>query len=364
MTSRLTELLEAGQSAWLDNLQRAYLESGHLQSLINDGVRGLTSNPTIFQKAIQQSTDYDSQFVQLLSASPNIVDAYWHMVIDDIAAAADLFRPVFVSSDGVDGYVSVEVDPHLAHDTEGTIHAAQVLRQQVNRANVMIKIPATKAGLPAITQMIREGCCINVTLIFSLERYQDVINAYLDGLEQRLADGNTIDGVHSVASFFISRVDSEIDARLEKVAPHLVDHLGGTAAINQATLAYQMFNDSFTGPRWQKLHDNGAQRQRPLWASTSTKNPRYPDTLYVDRLIGPHTVNTLPEVTLDAFRDHGTVGRTIDIDVERARQQWEQLGQLGIDIPDVTDKLEREGVASFIQSFDDLIASLEAKAQS
>lgn len=364
MTTRLAQLLDAGQSAWLDNLQRAYLTSGHLKSLIDDGIRGLTSNPTIFQKAIQQSTDYDEQFASLLRDSPSVVDAYWTMVIDDISSAADLFAPVFETSQGVDGYVSVEVDPHLAHDTEGTIQAARALRRDVNKPNVMIKIPATRAGLPAITQMIREGCCVNVTLIFSLERYQDVINAYLEGLEQRIGDGNAVDNVHSVASFFISRVDSEIDARLEQLSPVPETDLRGTAAVNQAVLAYEIFGQSFSGPRWQTLQENGAQRQRPLWASTSTKNPSYPDTLYVDRLIGPHTVNTMPEATLEAFCDHGTVRRTIDTELEIARQQWQKLKHLGIDVQDVAEKLEREGVTSFIQSFDDLIGSLELKAQS
>ncbi|MEY3805746.1 MAG: transaldolase, partial [Actinomycetota bacterium] len=247
---------------------------------------------------------------------------------------------------------------------EGTIQAARTLRGSVNKPNVMIKIPATQAGIPAISQMIREGCCVNVTLIFSLERYHEVIEAYLAGLEQRLADGHSIDNVHSVASFFISRVDSELDARLTVTSSDSASDLIGRGAINQAVLAYQLFHDSFSGERWKTLRARGAQFQRPLWASTSTKNPTYPDTLYVDSLIGPHTVNTLPEPTLEAFCDHGTVARTIDGDVANARQQWDQLAHLGIDVRDVAEKLEREGVASFIQSFDDLISSLEDKAQS
>lgn len=363
MTTRLIEVHRlGGQSPWLDNLQRGYLSSGYLVDLISQGVRGLTSNPTIFQKAIQHTSDYDAQFTSLLKTGSLIIEAYWQMVIDDIRGAADLFNGVFVESAGVDGYVSVEVDPHLAHDTEGTICAARDLRERVNRPNVMIKIPATRAGLPAFTQMIREGCPVNVTLIFSLERYQEVISAYLDGLEARLADGENVEHVHSVASFFISRVDSEIDARLEATGNELARNLMGISAVNQARLAYQMFTSSFTGSRWEELNKRGAHAQRPLWASTSTKNPSYSDTMYVDQLIGPHTVNTLPEATLAAFLDHGNVRRTIDIDIERARAQWSQLSDFGIDVGDVSDKLEREGVMSFMQSFDDLMASLTAKA--
>lgn len=363
MTTRLVDLFRhGGQSPWLDNLQRRYLSSGYLDQLIVQGVRGLTSNPTIFQKAIQQTSDYDAQFDSLLHSGHSVIDAYWEMVIDDIVGAADVFTRVFEDSTGLDGYVSVEVDPHLAHDTQGTIVAARELRERINRPNVMIKIPATRAGLPAITQMIREGCPVNVTLIFSLERYQEVMSAYIAGLEARLADGQSVEHVQSVASFFISRVDSEIDARLEAIGGMGASELMGTSAVNQARLAYQMFSTTFSGDRWEQIANRGGQMQRPLWASTSTKNPTYSDTMYVDQLIGPHSVNTLPESTLTAFIDHGSVHRTIDTHLEQARNQWSQLSAIGIDLTEVSEKLEQEGVASFMQSFDDLMSSLSTKA--
>lgn len=363
MTPRLVELFEhGGQSPWLDNLQRKYLTSGYLRELIDQGVRGLTSNPTIFQKAIQQSNDYDTQFASLLRGGHSIIEAYWQMVVDDIVGAADVFHPVFTESQGVDGFVSVEVDPHLAHDTEGTIDAARRLRQRINKPNVMIKIPATHEGLPAITQMIREGCPVNVTLIFSLDRYREVISAYLDGLTARLSDGESLDGVQSVASFFISRVDNEIDAQLQSLNNQSAHQLMGQSAINQARLAYQLFGESFSGERWDEISRRGGTPQRPLWASTSTKNPAYSDTLYVDQLIGPHTVNTLPEPTLEAFVDHGVVTRTISQNIDIALTQWNMLAELGIDVQRVAEKLESEGVTAFQQSFDDLMSSLAAKA--
>ncbi len=354
---------EQGQSAWLDNLKRDYITSGELVAIRASGVRGLTSNPSIFQKAIQDSSDYDEQFAQLRADGVSVGDAYWSMVIQDIHSACDVFSKVYDHSNGVDGYVSVEVDPSLAHDGAGTETAARELHRRINRRNLMVKIPGTEEGLGPIEQMIAEGRSINVTLIFSLDRYSKVIEAYLRGLE-RLADDPAADlsQVASVASFFISRVDSEADRRLDEIGTPEALALRGRAAVAQAQLAYQLFVEAFSGPRWQSLAARGARVQRPLWASTSTKNDAYPDTLYVDELIGPDTVNTLPEATLDAFADHGTVVRRVDADVDGARATWQALADVGVDMDDVAAKLERDGVASFQTAFDDLIAALEVKA--
>lgn len=365
MSDRLRRLSsEQGQSPWLDNLQRSFVTDGTLRDIIGSGIRGLTSNPTIFQKAIQGSADYDEQFASEISRGLSPVEAYWELVIADIHGALDAFAGVHAQSGGVDGYVSVEVDPSLAHDGPGTLAAARALDDRINRDNVMIKIPATREGIPAIRQMIADGRNVNVTLIFSLDRYRDVMEAYILGLEERAQKGLPVSGVSSVASFFISRVDTEIDRRLDAVGTPTALALRGTAAVNQAKLAYDAFAGVFSGARWQALAGLGARVQRPLWASTSTKNPAYPDTLYVDALIGPDTVNTLPDATVAAFADHGTVSRTIDVDVERARAQWSELHDHGVDVENVAALLEREGVASFIKSFEDLISALHDKASS
>ena len=353
---------EHGQSPWLDNLQRGYLTSGNLASLVERGVRGLTSNPTIFQKAIQGSSDYDEQFRSEIQKGSSAREAYWELVLQDIHGALDVFANLYTKSNGSDGFVSVEVDPSLAHDTAGTLSAARLLHERISRPNVMIKIPATQAGLPAIREMIAEGRNVNVTLIFSLSRYQDVMDAYIDGLEQRMASGSPVSNIASVASFFISRVDNEIDKRLDALGTPPALALRGTAAINQARLAYAAFQKTFSGPRWEALAKAGAAVQRPLWASTSTKNPAYPDTLYVDQLIGPDTVNTLPDATLEAFADHGTLARTIDQNIGVSRRQWAELAMNAIDVDEVAARLEAEGVASFIKSFDELIGVLEDKA--
>ena len=353
---------EHGQSPWLDNLQRGYLTSGNLASLVERGVRGLTSNPTIFQKAIQGSSDYDEQFRSEIQKGSSAREAYWELVLQDIHGALDVFADLYSKSNGSDGFVSVEVDPSLAHDTAGTLSAARLLHERISRPNVMIKIPATQAGLPAIREMIAEGRNVNVTLIFSLSRYQDVMDAYIDGLEQRMASGSPVSNIASVASFFISRVDNEIDKRLDALGTPPALALRGTAAINQARLAYAAFQKTFSGPRWDALAKAGAAVQRPLWASTSTKNPAYPDTLYVDQLIGPDTVNTLPDATLEAFADHGTLARTIDQNIGASRRQWAELAMNAIDVDEVAAQLEAEGVASFIKSFDELIGVLEDKA--
>jgi transaldolase len=353
---------EQDQSAWLDNLKRDYITSGRLVAIRDGGVRGLTSNPSIFQKAIQDSSDYDDQFAELHAAGSSIADAYWAMVIRDIHSACDVFSKVYDHSAGVDGYVSVEVAPSLAHDGPGTETAARDLHERINRRNLMVKIPGTSEGLAPIEQMIAEGRCINVTLIFSLDRYSQVIEAYLSGLERLAEDPDAdLSQVASVASFFISRVDSEVDKRLDAIGSDEALGARGKAAVAQAKLAYQLFLEAFSGPRWDVLAARGARVQRPLWASTSTKNVSYPDTLYVDELIGPNTVNTLPEATLDAFADHGTVARRIDADVDHARAVWQSLAEIGVDMDDVAAQLEREGVSSFAAAFDELIAALEAK---
>ncbi|MGA0877525.1 MAG: transaldolase [Ilumatobacteraceae bacterium] len=362
MTSRLQQLYsEQGQSPWIDNLKRSLVTSGGLASLIASGVRGLTSNPTIFQKAIQNSSDYDEQFATLRQAGMSVPDIYWELVRDDIRSAADCFADLHRSSNGGDGFVSVEVDPLLAHDTTATLDAGRRLWADFDRPNLMVKVPATPEGLPAIRTLIAEGCNVNVTLIFSLDRYRQVMEAYVSGLEDRLANGRDISRVASVASFFISRVDSEVDKRLEAIGSDRARELRGRAAVAQGCLAYELFESVFSGPRWSRLAEAGGRVQRPLWASTSTKNPSYPDTLYVDALIGPHSVNTLPDATLDAFADHGTVARTVDRDYAAMHRVWSDLRTIGVDLDDVAAQLEREGVAAFTASFVELLAALENK---
>ena len=354
---------EFGQSPWLDNLKRSYLTSGQLAAIRDSGVRGLTSNPTIFQKAIQGSADYDEQFSALAKDDHPIIDDYWAMVLADIHGACDVFSKVYDQTDGLDGYVSVEVDPGLAHDGPGTEAAARELHERLRRRNLMVKIPATLEGLPAIQQMIAEGRSINVTLIFSLDRYQAVIDAYLAGLEAFAADpAADLSQVASVASFFISRVDTEVDRRLDAIGTDEALALRGKAAVAQGHLAYRLFQQNFSGPRWEALAARGARVQRPLWASTGTKNPAYSDVLYVDTLIGPDTVNTLPEATLEAFADHGTPARTVDASFDEADRVWQALADVGVDMDDVSAKLEREGVDTFMKSFDELIEALQSKA--
>ncbi|MFM8947316.1 MAG: transaldolase [Acidimicrobiaceae bacterium] len=364
MSDRLKSLFsEFGQSPWLDNLKRSYVTSGQLATIRDSGIRGLTSNPTIFQKAIQGSDDYSEQFSQLVKQRISPIDGYWQLVLRDIHSALDIFEPLHQESNGLDGYVSVEVDPALAHDSVGTLNSARELDTEISRPNVMIKIPATSECIPAIESMISEGRNVNVTLIFSLQRYQEVMDAYLRGLDRlSKADPTKVRNVNSVASFFISRVDTEIDQLLVTGGYSSAESLLGTAAINQAKLAYEMFQRTFSGPVWNRLKKLGARVQRPLWASTSTKNPKYPDTLYVDNLIGENTVNTLPDATVNAFSDHGTLKHTITQDLDRAHEEWQKLASVGIDVSDVAAKLEREGVASFQKSFDELIDVLAQKA--
>lgn len=361
----IQQLTALGQSLWYDNIQRRLLakspqgENGELAAMIQRGdIRGVTSNPSIFHNAIAKSNDYDSALAPLAMSGWSSEQIFWQLAIEDICAACDLFLPLYEQTAGVDGYVSLEVSPYLAHDTEGTIAQARHLWQTVNRPNLMIKIPATKAGVPAVRQVIAAGINVNVTLIFSLERYQEVMDAYLTGLEDRLLAGGDIERIHSVASFFVSRVDSKIDPKLPESSP-----LRGKAAIANAKLAYDEFRKVFGGPRFGKLQMAKANLQRPLWASTSTKNPNYPDTIYVDSLIGPATVNTVPPQTLVAFKDHGTAAETIMKGLDEARQQIADLEKLGILMSTVTQELEEEGVKAFADAFTALLAAIDEKRQ-
>jgi transaldolase len=353
---------EYGQSPWLDNLTRNYLRDGTLARMVGDGIRGVTANPTIFAKAIGGSADYDEQFSSLLAAGCSVEEAYWELVVTDITDALAVLRPVFDTSGGADGFVSVEVAPEVARDTPATIAAARRLHARIDQPNLFVKIPATTEGVPAIAAMIAEGRSINITLIFSLTRYAEVIDAYLSGLETFADSGGDPSTVRSVASFFVSRVDSEVDGRLETLGGDPAAALRGRCAVAQAKLAYRLFQERFSGERWERLAQLGAHRQRPLWASTSTKNPSYPDTLYIDSLIGPDTVNTLPEATISHFEDHGTLARTIDFDVDEADDTIRRLAAVGVDLDDVGLTLENQGVASFHESYREVLATLDDKA--
>lgn len=366
--TRIHDLHRLGQSIWLDYIERKMVQSGELQQLVDEGLRGVTSNPTIFEKAISQSEAYHDDLQRLSKQKELDAKAIFEaLAIADIQSAADLLRNVYDESNGQDGFISIEVAPDLAYDTDATIEEARRLNQAVDRPNLMVKVPATEAGIPAIRQLIADGVNINVTLIFSLERYAAVKDAYISGLEERVAAGKPIDKIASVASFFVSRVDSNVDDRLDKFAqanPKQADAcraLQGEIAVANAKLAYKQFQEVFDGERWDKLAQEGAQLQRPLWASTSTKNPVYPDLLYVDNLIGPYTVNTMPPDTLEAFRDHGQVERTIDQGVDEAEQSMVDFANLGISMEEVTDELEKEGVQKFADSYTDLLNTIDER---
>lgn len=359
--NRLHELFDRhGQSPWLDNIRRGWITGGELTQWVDDGVRGLTSNPSIFEKAIADSDAYDDQFRSAIDEGLSIEDSYWRLVTSDIEAALAILRPVYDSSDGLDGFVSVEVDPGLARDTEATAQAARQLWDAITAPNLYVKIPGTAEGLPAVRTMIAEKRNINVTLLFSIDRYRDVMEAYLSGLEA--AEGD-LSRVSSVASFFISRVDTAVDRALDQVGTAEAVALRGKVAVANGKLAYEAYRQTFTGPRWEALVSRGARPQRPLWASTSTKDPAYPDTQYVDELIGPGTVNTVPDATLYAFIEHGTLSRTLDAAVEEAHAVIDGLTTVGIDLETITDQLEAEGVAAFEKSFTELLGTLEAKAE-
>jgi transaldolase len=359
----LRQLHTYGQSFWYDNIERRLLTDGSLQAMIDeDGLRGLTSNPTIFQKAVGESADYDGQIQELAHSMDDTNAIYEALALADIQAACDLFRALYDESAGGDGLVSLEVSPHLARDTEGTVQEARRLFAAVNRPNVMIKVPATAAGIPAIRQLISEGINVNVTLMFSMAHYEAVARAYLEGLQRWLEQGGEPGAVASVASFFVSRVDTAVDRRLAALNDPAAQALTGQAAVANSRLVYQRFKELFHGEEFGTLRAAGAPVQRLLWASTGTKNPAYPDTLYIDELIGPQTVTTMPPQTVDAFRDHGRVAQTIEKEVDQARLLLENLAELGIDMDQITEQLQAEGVQAFAASFDDLMATIAAKS--
>lgn len=360
------QLLDAGQSVWYDNIQRSLLQNGVMAGMIQRGeIRGVTSNPSIFMNAITKSADYDASLLPLVQSALSAEEIFFHLAIEDIRAAADLFLPLYQQTHKADGYVSLEVSPYLANDTAGTLAQAKELWQRVDRPNLMIKIPATKAGIPAIADAIAAGINVNVTLIFSRERYAEVMDAYMRGLEERVKAGLPIDGIASVASFFVSRVDTNIDPRLKGIVEaggaqaQQAAALPGKAAIANAKLAYADFKQVIATERFLKLQAKGARVQRPLWASTSTKNPTYRDVIYVEELVGPDTVNTVPPQTLVAFLEHGKVRLSLEQDVEAARQTLADLETLGIFMRAVTQTLEEEGVKSFADAFGVLLKAVE-----
>ena len=358
--SRLHRLSALGQSVWIDYLSRDLLHSGGLaQKMEEDAVTGVTSNPTIFQKAIAEGSAYDDQMRDLLEHEEDAKEIFIALAGRDIGEACDLMRKVWDEGVGLRGYVSMEVDPTLAADTDATIAEARRFHALIDKPNLYVKIPATKEGLPAIEEMIAAGKSINVTLIFSLERHREVMEAYIRGLERLVEDGGDPAGVASVASYFVSRVDTEADKRLDAIGGH--DELKGKLAVANAKLAYQSWKDVFAGERWAALEAKGASKQWCLWASTSTKNPEYRDVLYVDELIGPDTVNTMPEETIVAFQNHGTVAETLTEDIDGAKKLLDELQAVGIDYNDVTETLEREGVQKFTDSLEQLKDGIQAK---
>ncbi len=354
--SKLHELHDLGQAIWLDFIRRELISSGGLQELVDQGVRGVTSNPSIFEKAIAGSADYDQELPALVEAGLSVEEIYEALAFEDIGRAADVLRPLYDESGGADGFVSLEVSPTLAHDTEGTIADARRLYKRINRPNLMIKVPATPAGIPAIETLIGEGINVNATLIFSIAHYEAVAEAYIAGLEKLATTSEgSLDRVASVASLFVSRVDTAVDRELEAVGE---GELQGKIAVANAKMAYARFQELFTGERWERLAARGARVQRPLWASTGTKNPSYSDTLYLDELIGPDTVNTVPPATLEAFMDHGRVATTVESELYRARRDLVRLAELGIDLEAVNQKLQDDGVAAFAKAFEGLLASV------
>jgi transaldolase len=361
--SRLHQLSEAGVSVWIDNLSRDLIQSGELERMMRaDAVVGITSNPTIFQKAISSGDAYDEQLRDVLEEEKDPTEIFIRLAAKDVTDACDLLRKVWDEGGGKDGYVSIEVDPTLAYDTEETVAQALRFHKLIDRPNLFVKIPATKPGLPAIEDMIAKGKSINVTLIFSLRRYTEVAEAYIRGLERLVAGGGDPTVVASVASFFVSRVDTETDKRLDEIGGH--DELKGKLAIANARLAYERYEELFSGQRWEFLADKGASPQRCLWASTSTKNPAYRDTMYVEELIGPMTVNTMPAETIEAFQDHGKVVKdTVKRDLDGARKLLDDLAQAGVDYDDVVETLEREGVEKFADSFAELLEGVRQSSR-
>jgi transaldolase len=368
MANPLLELQKQGQSVWYDNIDRAQLASGQFKKMLNeDGILGVTANPTIFDKSISSGHAYDDQLASLIQKGKSTNEIYEELVITDIQTVADLLRPIYDRTEGKDGYVSLEVSPDLAHDTQGTIHEAARFWKMVNRPNLMIKIPATPEGIPAVYETLRSGINVNITLIFSIESYRAVTDAYLRALEERNGEGHDISSLASVASFFVSRVDTLVDKLLDDKIKATGDArlkaLEGKAAIANARLVYQDFKSIFSTPRFESLKHAGAHVQRPLWASTSTKNPAYRDVLYAEELIGPDTVDTMPLETINNFRDHGQVRYSIEDDIPGARQTFEELEKVGISYKQVTQQLLDEGVQKFADSFHQLFKGIDGKKQ-
>jgi transaldolase len=361
--SRMRALLELGQSVWLDYLRRGMLRSGELAELIAAGLRGMTSNPTIFEQAIGASTDYDDALAKAAGSDRSDAEIFEALAVEDVRGAADLFRPVYDRTEGADGFVSLEVSPALARDTRGTIAEAERLWRAVDRPNVMIKIPGTKEGWPAIERCLTQGININITLLFSVEHYLKVAEAYLAALEARVSKGEPVDRLASVASFFVSRVDTEVDNRLARIDRPEARELAGTIGIANARLAYAEFERITATERWRRLAAKGAKVQRPLWASTGTKNPAYSDVLYLDQLIGRDTINTVPPETLRKFEEHGTVAPTLAGHQDAARTSMERLARVGVDFDDVTRVLEEEGIEKFAKSYAALVATIGKKRE-
>ena len=360
MNERLRRMQELGQAPWVDELSREDIQNGGLERMIEDGIVGITSNPAIFQKAIAGSDLYDEQLAELARKEDDPKEMFWGIAQTDIRDACDIFMPVYERTGGEDGFVSLEVQPDIAYDSDATIEEAMRLHELVDRPNLFVKIPATLQGLVAIEEMISRGKSINVTLIFSLERYREVARAYIRGIKRLVENGGDPSGVRSVASFFVSRIDTEADSKLEELG---ADDLKGELAIANAKLAYQVYKQVFGGSRWRFLEEKGANNQRLLWASTSTKSPDLPDTLYVDNLVGPETVNTMPKKTIEAVMDHAEIRPTLVEGVEEAKRTLERLREAGLDYEDVTDTLEQEGIQKFAAPFHELLEEIESKGK-
>jgi transaldolase len=360
VNERLAKMRELGQAPWFDEISREDIKNGGLQQMIDDGIVGVTSNPAIFQKAIAGSDLYDDQLHELAKEGKDPKEMFWEVARQDIQDACDIFMPVHKETGKRDGFVSLEVQPDIAYDTEATVEEATRLHETVDRPNLFVKIPATLPGIYAVEEMISRGKSINVTLIFSLERYREVARAYTRGLQRLVENGGDPSGVHSVASFFVSRIDSEADTQLEELG---ADEFKGELAIANAKLAYQIYKEVFGGARWKKLAENGANTQRLLWASTSTKNPDYLDTIYVDNLVGPETVNTMPKKTIEAVMDHGQIRPTLEEGVEEAKRLLKRLREAGLDYEDVTDILEKEGIQKFADPFNEMLEEIQNKSR-
>ncbi len=359
--TKLHTLADVGQSVWLDYIQRSLITSGGLQTYVTKGLRGVTSNPSLFEKAIAESNEYDEQIHNLALQGKSAEEIYEELTVEDARMAADVLRPVFDETNGDDGFFSLEVNPHLAHDRQGTVNEAIRLFARVDRPNVMIKVPATAEGVLAFQELIEEGININVTLMFSLSQYDEIAEAYLTAMENRATKGSALKQIASVASIFVSRLDSKVDKMLDAFVTPKADSLKGTIGIANAKMVYQHYKEYFQGERWQRLAEKGARVQRVLYGSTGTKNPKYPDVMYVENLIGPNTVNTVPPKTLEEFMDHGTVALTLESNLDEARAQLNSLPELGINLSDVTDELLDEGVENFAKPYDSLIKTITEK---